>query len=67
MPKLTILFGELFENEEIIELATSQSSSQTSTGGLSCVPTTSSSASHDSSFLLSWTYLPDGYWLASSQ
>jgi hypothetical protein len=63
MPKFTIVVDISSNEDEVIDLISSDSSIKASIGGLSCDGASSSSSSSSSLFLPSWICFPDGGWL----
>jgi hypothetical protein len=67
MPKFTIVVDTSSDEDEVIDLVSSDSSIEASIGGLSSggasSSSLSSSSSSSSSFLPSWICFPDGRWL----
>jgi hypothetical protein len=67
MPKFTIVVDISSDEDEVVDLVSSDSSIEVSIGGLSSggamSSSSSSSLSSSSSFLPSWKCFPDGRWL----
>jgi hypothetical protein len=63
MPKFTIVVDISSDEDEVVDLVSSDSSIEVSIGGLSSGGASSSSLSSSSSFVPRWKCFPDGRWL----